>query len=83
MKPYTNTRLATYPERRVLELRPKKKQQQIALEAGFRNPNMITIIKSGASKLPLDRVPRCFLPFQRTDRTIKPWDQTPRLSIHI
>ena len=23
-------------------------------------------------------VPKCSLPFQRTDRTIKPWEQTPR-----
>lgn len=57
MKPYADTRLATFLERRVLELKPKKKQQQIALEAGFRNPNMIAMIKSGATKLPLDRVP--------------------------
>jgi hypothetical protein len=57
MKPFANTRLATFLERRVLELKPKKKQQQIAIEAGFRNPNMIAMLKSGATKLPLDRVP--------------------------
>lgn len=56
-KPHENTQLAKYIERRVLELRPKKSQLQIANEAGFPNPNMVTMIKNGASKLALDRVP--------------------------
>lgn len=55
-KPYENSRLAKYLEKRVLELRPRKSQTQIAGEAGFINPNMITMLKNGASKLPLDRV---------------------------
>src|SRR5690554_2850177 len=56
-KPYAGTRLATYLEKRILELRSKKTQTAIALEAGFVNPNMVALIKSGSSKLPLDRVP--------------------------
>jgi len=44
-------------ERRVLELKPKKSQLQIASETGLSNPNMVTMIKQGASKLALDRVP--------------------------
>lgn len=56
-KPYEETRLAKYIERRVLELRPRKSQARIASEAGYPNPNMITMIKTGASKLALDRVP--------------------------
>lgn len=56
-KPHEDTRLAKYVERRVLELRPKKTQAQIAAEAGFQNPNMITMIKKGDTKLALDRVP--------------------------
>jgi len=56
-KPFEDTRLANYVERRVLELKPKKSQLQIANEAGYLNPNMITMIKNGASKLALDRVP--------------------------
>lgn len=55
-KPYADTRLAKYLEKRVLELRPRKSQAQIASEAGFRNPNVLTMIKTGATKLPLDRV---------------------------
>ena len=56
-KPYADTRLAKYIEKRVLELRPKKSQAAIAEAAGFVNPNMIAMLKSGASKLALDRVP--------------------------
>jgi transcriptional regulator with XRE-family HTH domain len=56
-KPYQDTRLAKYLDQRVLELKPKKTQSDIASEAGFVNPNMLTMLKQGASKVPLDRVP--------------------------
>jgi hypothetical protein len=56
-RPHANTRLAEFISRRVLELRSKKNQRDIAVEAGFNNPNMMSLIKSGASKVPLDRVP--------------------------
>ena len=56
-KPYRTSRLAQFVTRRVLELKPRKTQAQIAAEAGFPNPNMISMIKGGASKLALDRVP--------------------------
>ena len=56
-KPHETTKLANYVERRVLELKPKKSQSQIASETGFPNPNMVTMIKNGTSKLALDRVP--------------------------
>ena len=41
-KPHADTGLAKYIERRVLELKSKKSQLQIASEAGFPNPNMVT-----------------------------------------
>lgn len=56
-KPYANTRLSKFVARRVLELRPKKTQIQIAAEAGFTAVNMLSMIGTGRSKLPLDRVP--------------------------
>ena len=56
-KPHEDTKLAKYVERRVLELKSRKSQLQIANEAGFPNPNMITMIKNGTSKLALDRIP--------------------------
>ena len=56
-KPHEDSRLAKYLEKRVLELRPHKTQAEIAEQVGFINPNMIAMLKSGATKLPLDRVP--------------------------
>lgn len=55
--PHADTRLAKFIEKRTLELRPHKQQTEIAAEAGFSNPNMISMLKSGATKLALDRVP--------------------------
>lgn len=55
-KPYADTRLVRFLEKRILELRPRKTQSRIALEAGFAQVNMLANIKGGASKLPLDRV---------------------------
>jgi len=45
-RPHSETGLAKFLRKRVLELRPTKSQIQIASEAGFVNP----------TKLPLDRV---------------------------
>lgn len=56
-KPHAHSRLAKFIEHRILELKPKKSQSQVANEAGFPNPNMVTMIKQGTSKLALDRVP--------------------------
>lgn len=56
-KPYENTRLAKFLETRVLELKHKKTQAEIAEEAGFVNQNMITMLKKGSTKVPIDRVP--------------------------
>lgn len=55
-KPFSDTLLPRYLEKRILELRPRKTQLAIANEAGFVSPNMLAMIKSGATKLPLDRV---------------------------
>ncbi|RYH04432.1 XRE family transcriptional regulator [Salipiger sp. IMCC34102] len=54
-RPYADTELATFIATRVLQLKPKS-QIDIAREAGFVNPNVISMLKSGATKLPLDRV---------------------------
>ena len=39
-RPFEDTRLTTFLEKRILEMRPKKTQSEIAGEAGFVNPNM-------------------------------------------
>jgi hypothetical protein len=56
-KPHAQSRLAKFVNKRVLELAPRKSQADIAAEAGFVSPNMMSMVKSGASKLALDRVP--------------------------
>jgi hypothetical protein len=56
-KPYQDSRLAKFLDTRLLELKHLKTQAQIAEEAGFVNANMVTMIKQGSTKLPLDRVP--------------------------
>jgi len=57
MSPYADTKLAAYLTKRILELRPRKSQLEIAVDAGFINVNMMSLLKSGKSKVPLDRVP--------------------------
>ena len=56
-RPYADTRLASYLKIRILELKAKKSQIEIASIAGFPNPNMLAMLKNGSSKLPIDRVP--------------------------
>lgn len=56
-KPHAESRLAKFVTKRILELAPRKSQMDIAAEAGFRSLNMLSMVKSGASKLALDRVP--------------------------
>ena len=56
-RPHAGSRIAQFLDRRVLELRPIT-QSVIAEKAGFANPNMLTMMKQGSSKVPLDRVPQ-------------------------
>ena len=53
--PHADSRLALFLDRQIMAIRPKK-QNDIAIEAGFKHPNMITMLKLGTAKLPLDRV---------------------------
>lgn len=56
-KPYEDTRLTKFLKQRILELRPTKTQAEVASEAGFVNANMVSLIKAGSARLPIDRVP--------------------------
>ena len=55
-RPYEHTRLVKFLNKRILELRPKKKQVEIAAEAGFIAVHTLAMIKSGSARLPLDRI---------------------------
>ena len=54
--PHATSDLAIYLDRRILELRHKKTQRDIAAAAGFTNPNMLSMLKNGDTKLAVDRV---------------------------
>jgi hypothetical protein len=56
-KPHAESRLAKFIAKRILELAPRKSQVEIAAAAGFNTPNVLSMIKGGTTKLPLDRVP--------------------------
>jgi hypothetical protein len=56
-KPYVDTKLVRFLQKRILEFRPRKTQREIASEAGFIAVNMLAMVKAGSSRLPLDRVP--------------------------
>ena len=55
--PHKDTQLAKFVSKRIDELKGIKSQAEIAAQAGFPNANMITMIKQGATKLAIDRVP--------------------------
>lgn len=57
MNPYENTPTARLIADRVRDLSHRKTQAEIASEAGFANANMMTFLKNGRNKVPLDRVP--------------------------
>ncbi|MFN3547146.1 MAG: XRE family transcriptional regulator [Mesorhizobium sp.] len=56
-RPYRTSRLAEFLDRRILELSPRKSQKEIAVQAGFRTPNVLSMLKTGTTKVPIDRVP--------------------------
>lgn len=55
--PYQNSPAAIFISARIQDLAYRKSQAEIAAETGFPNPNMMTFLKSGRNKVPLDRVP--------------------------
>ena len=55
--PHAKTAAATFLIDRMRDLKHRKSQKEIAQEAGFLNANMLSLLKSGANKIPLDRVP--------------------------
>lgn len=57
-KPHADTRLAKFVSQRIADLNGTKTQAEIAAEAGFLNANVLSMIKSGSTKLALDRVPQ-------------------------
>ena len=55
--PYEHSPTANLIADRIRDLSHRKTQAEIASEAGFANANMMTFLKNGKNKVPLDRVP--------------------------
>lgn len=55
-RPFAGTRLPSFVAKSVLALKPRKTQAEIATQAGFTSANMISMLKAGSIRLPLDRV---------------------------
>lgn len=55
--PYEHTATAKLIADRIRDLSHRKTQAEIASEAGFANANMVSFLKTGKNKVPIDRVP--------------------------
>ncbi|TXN07943.1 helix-turn-helix transcriptional regulator [Methylobacterium sp. WL103] len=49
--------MAEFLRRRIDELSSRKSQREIALEAGYEKPNILSMFKRGETKVPFDKVP--------------------------
>jgi transcriptional regulator with XRE-family HTH domain len=56
-KSYGNTKIAQYLRKRIDSLTGIKSQKQIAREIGYDRPNMLSMMKTGETKVPLEKVP--------------------------
>jgi hypothetical protein len=55
--PHADSALCKFLTKRINALASIKTQREIASEVGYDRPNVISMIKSGETKLPLDKVP--------------------------
>jgi transcriptional regulator with XRE-family HTH domain len=55
--PFEDTEMAKFLARRIDELSPHKSQREIAADAGYDKPNILSMFKRGETKVPLDKVP--------------------------
>ncbi len=55
-RPFAGTRLPSFITTSVLAMKAKSTQAEIAPKAGFTNANVMSMLKAGSIRLPLDRV---------------------------
>lgn len=55
IRPFADTRIAKLLQKRMDELRSRKSQKDIALAAGYTQPNIISMMKNGDSRVPLEK----------------------------
>ena len=56
IKPFGHTAIAKFLEEKIDAVKEVKTQRVIAEEVGFKTPNMISMLKNGDSKVPLDKI---------------------------
>ena len=56
-KSYGQTKMVQYLTRKIDALRGLKSQKQIARELGYDLPNIVSMIKMGEARVPLEKVP--------------------------
>ena len=56
-RPFAHTKVTQLISRQIDKLASRKSQREIASEVGYDKPNMLSMIKYGDSRLPLDKVP--------------------------
>lgn len=54
-RPWADTRMAKFLDKRIGQL--PKTQRELAQDMGYTRPNILSMMKSGEAKVPLDRVP--------------------------
>lgn len=55
--PHVDTALCKFLNKQITALSGVKSQREIAAEAGYDRPNIISMFKRGETKVPLDRIP--------------------------
>ena len=55
-RPFAGTRLPSFITASVLAMKARSTQAEIATKAGFTNANVMSMLKAGSIRLPLDRV---------------------------
>jgi transcriptional regulator with XRE-family HTH domain len=55
--PFADSAIAKYIDKKIDELKGVKTQREIAQEAGYETPNIISMLKRGESKVPLEKIP--------------------------
>ena len=56
-RPFADTKTANFIDQRIEHLKSVKSQRDIALAMGFKTPNVLSMIKRGEMKVPLEKIP--------------------------
>jgi len=55
--PYAKTKMAQFLDKRITSLQSELGQRDIAAALGYERPNIISMFKTGETKVPLDKIP--------------------------